>query len=61
MFDNAAWGMLKAFQRDVGYNDLDAWNFADIATALGGKGTSVATRKALAAAIAKKSALRKET
>ena len=53
--------MLKAFQRDVGYNDLDDWKFADIATALGGKGARVATRKALAAAIAKKSALRKET
>ena len=43
--------MLKAFQKDVGYNDLDDWNFADAAPALGGKGVRVTTRKALAAAL----------
>ena len=51
MFNNSAWGMLKAFQKDVGYNDLDDWNFADAAPALGGKGVRVTTRKALAAAL----------
>jgi indolepyruvate decarboxylase len=51
VFNNSAWGMLKAFQKDVGYNDLDDWNFADMAAGLGGKGVRVTTRKALAAAL----------
>ena len=51
VFNNTAWGMLKAFQADVGYNDLDDWKFADMASALGGKGVRVTTRKALAAAL----------
>ena len=32
VFNNAAWGMLKAFQSDTAYNDLEDWNFADIAS-----------------------------
>ncbi len=51
VFNNTAWGMLKAFQKDVGYNDLDDWKFAEMASGLGGKGVRVATRKALAAAL----------
>jgi indolepyruvate decarboxylase len=51
VFNNTAWGMLKAFQADVGYNDLDDWHFAAMASSLGGKGVRVATRKALAAAL----------
>ena len=51
VFNNAAWGMLKAFQKDVGYNDLDDWKFADMAAGLGGKGVRVTTRKALAEAL----------
>ncbi len=51
VFNNAAWGMLKAFQADAGYNDLDDWRFADIAPSLGGKGVRVETRKALADAL----------
>jgi indolepyruvate decarboxylase len=51
VFNNAAWGMLKAFQQDTGYNDLDDWKFAEMADGLGGKGVRVATRKALAAAL----------
>jgi len=51
LFNNSAWGMLKAFQKDTGYNDLDDWKFAEMAAGLGGKGVRVATRKALAAAL----------
>jgi len=51
VFNNSAWGMLKAFQSDTGYNDLDDWKFAEMAAGLGGKGVRVATRKALAAAL----------
>ena len=51
LFNNSAWGMLKVFQGDTRYNDLDDWKFADMAVSLGGKGVRVATRKALAAAL----------
>ncbi|MEM9277569.1 MAG: indolepyruvate/phenylpyruvate decarboxylase [Pseudomonadota bacterium] len=54
MFNNTAWGMLKAFQKGTGYNDLDDWQFAGLATGLGGKGVRVSTpgelEKALEAA-----------
>ena len=40
LFNNTAWGMLKAFQKDTGYNDLDDWHFAELAETLGGKGRS---------------------
>ncbi len=43
LFNNTAWGMLKAFQKDTQYNDLDDWNFAEHANNLGGKGTRVST------------------
>ena len=51
VFNNTAWGMLKVFQSETKYNDLDDWHFADIAKSLGGKGVRVATRKELAAAL----------
>ena len=51
LFNNSAWGMLKAFQKDTSYNDLDDWKFAEMAAGLGGRGVRVATRKALAAAL----------
>lgn len=47
LMNNTSWGMLKAFQSDTGYNDLDDWRFADMAGSLGGKGVRVATRRAL--------------
>lgn len=51
LFNNLSWGMLKAFQGDTRYNDLDDWRFADVAAALGGRGHRVATRAKLAAAL----------
>ncbi|MEM7214405.1 MAG: indolepyruvate/phenylpyruvate decarboxylase [Pseudomonadota bacterium] len=43
LFNNKAWGMLKAFQEGTDYNDLDDWNFADLAEKLGGQGVRVST------------------
>jgi indolepyruvate decarboxylase len=51
VFNNTSWGMLKAFQDETRYNDLDDWRFADTAAALGGKGRRVATRAELKAAL----------
>ena len=51
LFNNTSWGMLKAFQDDTHYNDLDDWRFADTAEALGGKGRRVTTRAELKAAL----------
>ena len=51
LFNNTAWGMLKVFQSDTRYNDLDDWHFAEIAKHIGGRGVRVATRKALAEAL----------
>ena len=47
LFNNSGWGMLKVFQPETVYNDLDDWQFAEMAGALGGKGVRVATRRAL--------------
>ena len=56
VFNNASWEMLRTFQPETRYNDLDEWNFTAIAEALGGCGRRVRTRRelgdALAAAVA---------
>lgn len=51
LFNNTAWGMLKAFQKDTGYNDLDDWHFAEHAETMGGKGVRVSTPTQLIAAL----------
>ncbi len=51
VFNNTGWGMLKTFQPDTGYNDLDDWRFADIAGSLGGRGHRVETRAELGDAL----------
>ncbi len=47
LMNNTSWGMLKAFQPDTGYNDLDDWRFAEMAGPLGGNGVRVATKAQL--------------
>jgi indolepyruvate decarboxylase len=47
LFNNASWEMLRAFQPESRFNDLDDWNFAAMATALGGIGERVTTRREL--------------
>ena len=31
LFNNTSWEMLRAFQPESAFNDLDDWRFADIA------------------------------
>ena len=33
VFNNTSWEMLRAFQPESGFNDLDDWHFAEIAAA----------------------------
>jgi indolepyruvate decarboxylase len=51
LFNNCSWEMLRVFQPESRFNDLDDWNFAAIAPSLGGHGERVATRRQLAAAL----------
>jgi indolepyruvate decarboxylase len=51
VFNNRSWEMLRVFQPDSTFNDLDDWNFAAIAPSLGGHGERVATRRELIAAL----------
>ncbi|HEX2215315.1 MAG TPA: indolepyruvate/phenylpyruvate decarboxylase [Xanthobacteraceae bacterium] len=51
VFNNKSWEMLRVFQPESAFNDLDDWNFAALAPALGGYGERVATRRELARAL----------
>jgi indolepyruvate decarboxylase len=51
LFNNQSWEMLRAFQPESAFNDLEDWHFADIAPSLGGAGERVATRRQLAEAL----------
>jgi indolepyruvate decarboxylase len=51
LFNNCSWEMLRVFQPESHFNNLDDWHFADIAHSLGGVGERVTTRAELAAAL----------
>jgi len=51
VFNNRSWEMLRVFQPESRFNDLDDWRFAEAAAALGGEGRRVVTRAELAAAL----------
>jgi len=51
LFNNESWEMLRAFQPESAFNDLDDWRFAEMARSLGGEGRRVTTRAELAAAL----------
>ena len=51
LFNNKSWEMLRVFQPESHFNDLDDWHFADIASLIGGVGERVTTRRELAAAL----------
>ncbi|HEY6334745.1 MAG TPA: indolepyruvate/phenylpyruvate decarboxylase [Alphaproteobacteria bacterium] len=51
VFNNRSWEMLRAFQPESRFNDLDDRHFADVANAIGGVGIRVNTRAELAAAL----------
>jgi indolepyruvate decarboxylase len=43
--------MLRVFQPESAFNDLDDWHFADIAPSIGGHGVRVSTRRELSEAL----------
>ncbi len=51
LFNNQSWEMLRVFQPESHFNNLDDWHFADIAPSIGGFGERVTTRRELAAAL----------
>jgi len=51
VFNNRSWEMLRTFQPESAFNDLDDWRFADVAAGLGGDGIRVETRGELFAAL----------
>jgi indolepyruvate decarboxylase len=51
VLNNCSWEMLRTFQPESKFNDLDDWHFADAASALGGVGMRVHTHRELAAAL----------
>jgi indolepyruvate decarboxylase len=52
LFNNRSWEMLRVFQPESRFNDLDDWRFAELAPHLGGEGVRVATRAGLRRALA---------
>lgn len=53
VFDNRGWEMLRTFQPESKFNDLDDWHFAEMAKSLGGTGHHVRTRSELSSALKK--------
>jgi indolepyruvate decarboxylase len=51
LFNNQGWEMLRVFQPESTFNDLDDWRFAEMAAPLGGHGERVTTRRELANAL----------
>ncbi len=58
VFNNASWEMLRVFQPESGFNDLEDWKFAELAGPLGGDGVRVTTRRELQAALERAHATR---
>ncbi|BDG09811.1 indolepyruvate/phenylpyruvate decarboxylase [Anaeromyxobacter paludicola] len=58
VFNNQSWEMLRTFQPQSRFNDLDDWKFAEMAAGLGGDGVRVRTRAELAQALARAAATR---
>ncbi len=51
VFNNASWGMLRTFQPESKFTDLDEWGFAGMAAGMGGAGVRVQTRRELKIAL----------
>jgi indolepyruvate decarboxylase len=58
LFNNRSWEMLHTFQPESKFTELDDWDFAAAAPALGGDGVRVRTRRELADALARAAATR---
>lgn len=52
LFNNTSWEMLRTFQPESEFNNLDDWHYADQAESLGGQGRRVHTRRELQDALA---------
>ncbi len=53
VFNNRSWEMLRTFQPEARFTQLDEWDFASLANALGGEGVRVQTRRELRDALAR--------
>ena len=51
VFNNSSWEMLRAFQPESAFNDLDKLDYAVLADTLGGRGHSAGTKKELHTAL----------
>jgi indolepyruvate decarboxylase len=51
LFNNCSWEMLRTFQPESEFNDLDDWHSANIAREIGGHGARVTTRRELVDAL----------
>ncbi|RQP22909.1 indolepyruvate/phenylpyruvate decarboxylase [Piscinibacter terrae] len=51
VFNNAGWEMLRAFEPEARFNDLSAWDFAQMAPGMGGDGARVEDCVGLEAAL----------
>jgi indolepyruvate decarboxylase len=58
LFNNASWEMLRTFQPESSFNNLDDWGFASMAAGMGGEGVRVHTRHELKTALDKAVATR---
>src|SRR5258708_32320795 len=47
LFNNRSWEMLRVFQPESRFNDLDDWHFSDIAPSLAGVAERVTSRREL--------------
>lgn len=47
VFNNSSWEMLRAFQPESKFNDLDEINYVNIGNSLGGVGRRASTRREL--------------
>jgi len=51
LLNNSSWEMLRVFQPESEFNNLDDWRFAEMAAGMGGAGRRVSTRRDLKAAL----------
>ena len=58
VLNNASWEMLRTFQPESAFNDLDDWRIAAMAEGLGGEGVRVSTRAELKATLERAAATR---
>ena len=58
LLNNCSWEMLRTFQPESKFNELDEWKFASMAAGMGGYGSRVWTRSQLGTALSQAHATR---